>query len=186
MGLQEGIRLLYYLDKWPVFAELIPRLLELCELLFQLCKDLGIVINLEKPDLKPNSNAQYLRMLIDTIRERVYPMDFQNTRFREVADQFLLHVSPPAKIVAADPRPHSISGGVYSQGNGQDVTPLVAAEVILVGISGWPSDTSPSSRRLAGSVSGGSCRRSGGHQDSSSKCHLRLLSCSQTGWGVHL
>ena len=43
--------------------------------------DLGIVMNWEKSDLNPSSRAQYLGMLIDTIRERVYPVDTWIIRF---------------------------------------------------------------------------------------------------------
>ena len=53
---------------------------------------------LEKLDLEPTNKAQYLRMWMDTVWERVYPIDSRIVRFQEVADQFLLHVSPPAKM----------------------------------------------------------------------------------------
>ena len=63
---QRGIRLLRYLDDWLVIVQSVP-LLQHCEQLLQLCRDLGIVISWEKSDPKPSGMAKYLRMLIDTI-----------------------------------------------------------------------------------------------------------------------
>ena len=45
--------------------------------------------------------AQYLRMLLDTIRERLYQTDYWIMRFRDVADKFLSLLSL-LKGVAAD------------------------------------------------------------------------------------
>ena len=45
------MHLLGYLDDCLVFAKSLPLLLRHCNLLLQLCQDLGIVINLEKSDL---------------------------------------------------------------------------------------------------------------------------------------
>ena len=64
---KRGLYLLRYLDDWLVVAESVPHLLLHHNLLLQLCKDLGIVIIIEKSDLKPTSKAQYFRMLINTI-----------------------------------------------------------------------------------------------------------------------
>ena len=50
-----------------MIADLVPLLLQHSEQLFQLCKDLGVIIIMEKLDLKPSSMAQYFGMLIDTI-----------------------------------------------------------------------------------------------------------------------
>ena len=90
-----GICLLRCLGDWLIIADWVPCLLEHWELLLNLCKDLGIVINCEKSDLKPTNRAQYLGMLLDAIRERVCPTDSQIVRFQEVADNFLCLSSPP-------------------------------------------------------------------------------------------
>ena len=65
---KRGIHLLHYLDNWLVIAELNPFLLGLCELLLCLCQDLKIVINWEKSGLGQTHMAQYLGMLIGTLR----------------------------------------------------------------------------------------------------------------------
>ena len=88
---------LLYLDKRLVTAESIPSLLEYHKLLLQLSKDLGNVINFTKSDHKSTSKAQYLRMMTNTIQERVYPTDHQITRFKDVADKFRHLMSLSAK-----------------------------------------------------------------------------------------
>ena len=68
-----GIHLLWCLGDWLIIVESIPLLLQYC--------NLGIVINIEKSDLEPTSKSQYLRILIDTIQERVFLKDSQIIRF---------------------------------------------------------------------------------------------------------
>ena len=65
---KKGVQLLHYLDNLLVIAESVPLMLQHQEQLLQLC----MIINQEKSDLKPSSMAQYLKMLIDTTRERVF------------------------------------------------------------------------------------------------------------------
>ena len=48
--------------------------------------------------LKQSSRAWYLKMLIDTIRKRVFPTDSQIVRFQDLVNRFLLLPSSPAKI----------------------------------------------------------------------------------------
>ena len=79
----QGIYLLQYPDNWLIITDSVPHVLEPWELLLSLCKDLGIVINGEKSDLKPTSKAQYNGMLIDTIQERVYLTDYWIIRFQD-------------------------------------------------------------------------------------------------------
>ena len=60
------------------------------ELLLNVCRDLGIVINWEKSDFETTSKAQYLRILIDTIQERIFPKESWINRYWGVADNFSL------------------------------------------------------------------------------------------------
>ena len=53
---------------------------------------------MKKSDLELISRGQCLGMLVDTIRERVYPTDSWITRFQDVADKFPLHPSPLVKM----------------------------------------------------------------------------------------
>ena len=57
--------------------------------LLGLCKDMGIIINWEKSDLELTSRAQYLGILIDSIREKVSHLDSLIVGFQEVEDSFL-------------------------------------------------------------------------------------------------
>ena len=63
---QRGVCLLCYMDDWLVVAKLLPLLLQHWDLVFQLYRDLGIVINWEKLEFHPSTHVQYLGMLIDT------------------------------------------------------------------------------------------------------------------------
>ena len=91
------MRLLHYLDDWLVVAESLP-LLQHQDLVVQLYRDLGIVINWEKSDLHPSTCVQYLGMLIDTSLEKVFPSKSRLSRFREVATSFLALPSPALRM----------------------------------------------------------------------------------------
>ena len=76
------------MDNWFVIAESVSRLQEYHIFLLQLCKDLGIVITIEKSDLELTNKAQYLTVPIDTVRDRVNPTDSWITSFQIVANIF--------------------------------------------------------------------------------------------------
>ena len=78
---QSGIRLHQYLDAWLVITDSLPFLQKLCCPLFQLYQFLGIIINMEKLDLESTQRTQYFGMLVDTIQEKVDPLDSWLTRF---------------------------------------------------------------------------------------------------------
>ena len=79
-------------------AESLCLLLQHSDLVLQLCRDLGIVINWEKSDLHPSTHVQYLDMLIDTSLEKVFPSEARLSQFQEVATSFLALPSPPARM----------------------------------------------------------------------------------------
>ena len=93
----EDLPVHHFWDSWLVITKLIPCLWKLHELLLQLCKDLEIVISVEKSD-RPNK-VQYLGMLIDTIQERVYMKD-SSIRLPDsrMWQKFLHPSSLPAKM----------------------------------------------------------------------------------------
>ena len=90
--------LLRYLDDWLVIVESRTFLPQHRELVFQLCRDLGIVVDWEKSDLQPSTHVQHLGMLIDTSLKKVFPSGAHLARFREVAISFPLLLSPPARM----------------------------------------------------------------------------------------
>ena len=55
-----GVRLLRYLDDWLVIAERRTLHLQHSDLVLQLCRNLGIVVNWKKSDLQPSTCVQYL------------------------------------------------------------------------------------------------------------------------------
>ena len=89
---QRSVRLLRYL----VIVESRTLLLQHRGLVLQLCRDLGIIVNWEKSDLRPSTRVQYLGMLIDTSLEKVFLSEARLACFREMATSFLLLPSPPA------------------------------------------------------------------------------------------
>ena len=91
---QGGVCLLRYLDDWLVIAKSRTLLLWHRDLVLQLCKDLGIIVNWEKSNLQPSTCVQYLGMLIDTSLEKVYPSQARLAHFLEVATLFLQLPSP--------------------------------------------------------------------------------------------
>ena len=98
VGSQARIHLFQYHDSWLINADTVPRLLEHSGLLLSLCKDVEIVIFWERLDFEPMSKAWYLRMLISSVWERVYPTDSQINRYQDMADNFLCLSSPPVKM----------------------------------------------------------------------------------------
>ena len=51
-----------------------------------------------KLDLKPNQRAQYLELVGDTIKERVYPLDSWTTSISDIACKFLSFSEPLTKL----------------------------------------------------------------------------------------
>ena len=80
---QQVICLLPEVDDWLVIVDSVPQLLEHCCLLFQPCKDLEIIISRAKLDWESKHRTQYLRLLIDTIQNRLYQLDSQIVWFWE-------------------------------------------------------------------------------------------------------
>ena len=60
-----GIRMRRYLDDWLVQSFSCESLLQDLHVVLTLCRDLGIVINLEESNLVPSQVAQYLGVVID-------------------------------------------------------------------------------------------------------------------------
>ena len=82
---------------------------------------------MEKSDLEPSSKAQYIRLLMDIMREMVFLTDSRIVKFRGVADDFLSLSSPLSNDVTADSGPHGPSGTVRSEGISADAASSVAA-----------------------------------------------------------
>ena len=128
---RRGIHLLCYLDDW---VESVPFLLG-CQKLLHHCQDLGNVISLEKSDLEAANKAWYLRMLIDTIQERICLTDFWNYQIPGCGGQSSPALVTTFEDVAADSQPHGLLRAVCPRGQGQSAASSVAAEDSLVGLT---------------------------------------------------
>ena len=93
-----GIRLRRYLDDWLVLAESEPEVRRALEKILQVCRDLGIVVNLKKSDLEPKTQAKYLGLLLDSVLLRAFPTEDRINRFKETSTHFMAHHSPPARL----------------------------------------------------------------------------------------
>ena len=93
-----GIRLRRYLDDWLVLAESSLEVKMALEKLLQLCRDLGIVVNMKKSDLEPKTRVKYLGLLIDSVLMRAFPTEARIDKFMEVSTRFIAQKSPTAQL----------------------------------------------------------------------------------------
>ena len=93
-----GIRLRRYLDDWLIVAESAQLVREALDQLLQVCRDLGIVVNMEKSNLQPSTQTKYLGVLIDSVRMDARPTDTRINNFLEITTRFLAQPSPPARL----------------------------------------------------------------------------------------
>ena len=68
------------------------------EKLLQLCRELGIVVNLKKSDLEPKTRAKYLGLILDSVALKAFPTDQRIERFMEISQRFLAQESPSAHL----------------------------------------------------------------------------------------
>ena len=95
------------------WSESVPLLLQHHEQLLQFCKDLGVVISMEKRALEPSSETPYLQDA-----DRHYPRKGLPNRLSDCKISLQVPSSPSSsfKDVAAVAGPHGIPGTVHSQG----------------------------------------------------------------------
>ena len=138
------MRLLCYLDDWLIIAELWTLLLQHRDLVLQLCRDLGIIVNWEKSDLQPSTRVQHLEMLIDMSHERLFPSQACLGRFREVATSFSLASVSLSELLAAVVRPHGFDGALSSLGSLPHASAAVVPQgpLVLHGVRPGHSDPS--------------------------------------------
>ena len=93
-----GIRMLRYLDNWLVQSSSRGFFLQDLQVVLDLCRELGIVINPEKSNLKPSQVVQYLGVVIDAQTFVASPSPERITRLQSTASEFLSSTDPPASI----------------------------------------------------------------------------------------
>ena len=93
-----GIRMRRYLDDWLVQSSSRDSLLHDLQVVLDLCRELGIVVNPAKSHLVPSQVVQYLCVVIDSRSFRASPSLERVARLRSTADAFLSCATLPASI----------------------------------------------------------------------------------------
>ena len=91
-----GIRIRRYLDDWLVQSSSRESLLEDLQTVFQLCHELGIVVNPQKSNLVPSQVVQYLGVVIASTSFRASPSVERISRLQSTAAEFQSCASPTA------------------------------------------------------------------------------------------
>ena len=93
-----GIRMRRYLDDWLVQASSREDLLRDLEVVLSLCRELRIVVNLEKSNFSPSQVVQYLEVVIDTWTFMASPSPDCVSRLWSTTGEFLCSAEPPASF----------------------------------------------------------------------------------------
>ena len=93
-----GIRMRRYLDDWLVQSSSKESLLQDLQVVLDLCRELGIVINPEKSNLEPSQVVQSLGVIINAQTFVVSPSPECISRLQSTAGEFLSSAAPPASI----------------------------------------------------------------------------------------
>ena len=95
---QLGIRMLRYLDDWPILASSQEEACWARDKVLSLCQELGIVVNLEKLTLTPSQTIVYLRIRIDSQTFRASATPSWIEKFFSIAEEFLSSKVQSAKF----------------------------------------------------------------------------------------
>ena len=93
-----GIRLRRYLNDWLVQSSSRESLLRDLQVVLDLCRELGIVINPEKSNLEPSQVIQYLGVVINAQSYVASPSPDRVSRLLSTAGEFLSSAAPPASV----------------------------------------------------------------------------------------
>ena len=91
-----GIRMRWDLDDWLVQSSSRESLLHDLQVVLNLCRELGIVVNPVMSHLEPSQVVQYLGVVIDSRSFRASPSPDLVVRLRSTADEYLSCADPPA------------------------------------------------------------------------------------------
>ena len=86
----------WYLDDWLVQSSSRDSLLSDLQVVLDLCRELGIVVNPEKSHLKPSQVVQYLGVVIDARSFRASPSPDRVARLLSTAGEFMSSADLPA------------------------------------------------------------------------------------------
>ena len=87
-----------YLDDWLVQSSSRDSLIHDLQVVLDLCRELGIIVNPEKSHLEPSQVVQYLGVVIDAQSFKASPSPDRIARLQSTAGEFLSSADPPASI----------------------------------------------------------------------------------------
>ena len=90
-----GVRLRRYLDDWLLQASSREQVLLALRTVLQLCRRLGIVVNLEKSQVIPTQQMVYLGVILDSTAFRASPALKRVEKLLSISDVFLSCASQP-------------------------------------------------------------------------------------------
>ena len=86
------------LHSWGIQSSFCDSLIHDFQLVLDLCRELGIVVNPEKSHLEPSQVVQYLGVVIDAQSFKASPSPDRIARLQSTAGEFLSSADPPASI----------------------------------------------------------------------------------------
>ena len=93
-----GVRLLRYLDDWLILASSKEDCIRARDLVLDLCKELGIIVNMEKSSLIPEQEMKYLGMVINSGTLRASPTIERKENLLKLIEEFLSSREQPASL----------------------------------------------------------------------------------------
>ena len=93
-----GIHMSRYLDDWLVQSSSREFLLRDLQVVLDLCRELGIVVNPEKSNQVPSQVVQYLGVIVDAQSFVASPSPERVSRLLSTAGEFQSSASPPASV----------------------------------------------------------------------------------------
>ena len=91
-----GVRILRYLDDWPILASR-EGAIRARDQVLELCQTLGTVVNLEKSSLSPAQSVDYLGVRIGSQTFRASPTPLRTEKFFSIVEEFLSSREQSAK-----------------------------------------------------------------------------------------
>ena len=93
-----GVRMLRYLDDWLIMASSREEACWAKDMVLQLCRELGIFVNLEKSNLTPSQSIVYLGIKIESQTFQASPTPSRIEKFFLTVEEFLSSKVQSAKF----------------------------------------------------------------------------------------
>lgn len=94
---KRGIHLQRYLDNWLILALTAEQARRDRNIVLNICKTLGILVNCNKLEFIPTQNIRYLGMMINTQTSKAFPSQERLDKFLDISNRFLSNLLQPKK-----------------------------------------------------------------------------------------